>query len=359
MSTESALSSLVEDRLGGVMLVRLELTALLERLKHEEHALATSLKSILMLRDQERAAFEVQLDTAKNYALQLEARLQNPPAAASASEPTSTSEPAAPALATHLPPPSQVLGKIPLTGAPRPVANSTRAEATTTHPTPHIAWHEPDLTLGRPAGDASAGTGWEAERHVGYAVSDGAAGIGTPDETNCPLQQLSNCAPFHVAAADATHHGSTPSTPANVLDNTHGGAMCVPTVYHTGLQPSKMKTESTCSSLAPRDGSRAPTALAAHQLQQRLARERSHQAASPSQVARGGPPVTTPAIVDAKVSTHGNVDPFDRFEQGGLRGRTHSRAKLIATGQRPETPPNPAVVTADGATFQFRHNAPL
>ena len=57
-SVEAELSSLFERRLGGLMLVRLELTDVLEKFKREEHALATSLRGILQLRDQERTGFE-------------------------------------------------------------------------------------------------------------------------------------------------------------------------------------------------------------------------------------------------------------------------------------------------------------
>ena len=58
------------------MLVRLGLTELVERFKQEEHALATSLKTILQLRDEERKAFRAQLDSATAYARQLEAQLK-------------------------------------------------------------------------------------------------------------------------------------------------------------------------------------------------------------------------------------------------------------------------------------------
>lgn len=70
-----ALAQLFEERLGGMMLVRLGLTELLERFKQEEHALATSLKTILQLRDEERNAYRAQLDSAHAYTRQLEAQL--------------------------------------------------------------------------------------------------------------------------------------------------------------------------------------------------------------------------------------------------------------------------------------------
>ena len=69
------LSQLFEERLGGMMLVRLGLTELVERFKQEEHALAMSLKTILQLRDRERVAFRAQLEEANAYARQLEAQL--------------------------------------------------------------------------------------------------------------------------------------------------------------------------------------------------------------------------------------------------------------------------------------------
>ena len=70
------LSSLFEERLGGMMLVRLGLTDLVEKFKQEEHALAISLKTILQLRDQEHAAFRAQLAAAHAYARELEIRLE-------------------------------------------------------------------------------------------------------------------------------------------------------------------------------------------------------------------------------------------------------------------------------------------
>ena len=71
----ATLAQLLEERLGGMMLVRIGLTELLERFKQEEHALATSLKAILQLRDEERTALRAQLDSAHSYAHQLEAQL--------------------------------------------------------------------------------------------------------------------------------------------------------------------------------------------------------------------------------------------------------------------------------------------
>ena len=59
------------------MLVRLELTDLVERFKREEHALATSLRAILQLRDSERNAFEAQLSSARSYVNQLEYELSS------------------------------------------------------------------------------------------------------------------------------------------------------------------------------------------------------------------------------------------------------------------------------------------
>ena len=53
-SVVDQLATLFEERLGGMMLVRLGLQDLVERFKLEEHALATSLKTILQLRDEER-----------------------------------------------------------------------------------------------------------------------------------------------------------------------------------------------------------------------------------------------------------------------------------------------------------------
>jgi len=70
------LAHLFEERLGGMMLVRLGLTELVEHFKQEEHALAKSLKTILQLRDEERKAYRAQLDSAAAYARQLEAQLQ-------------------------------------------------------------------------------------------------------------------------------------------------------------------------------------------------------------------------------------------------------------------------------------------
>jgi hypothetical protein len=69
------LADLLERRLGGVMLVRLELCELLERLKLEEGELAELLRSILQLRDKERAGCNAQLAEARAYARQLETEL--------------------------------------------------------------------------------------------------------------------------------------------------------------------------------------------------------------------------------------------------------------------------------------------
>ena len=76
-SVEDELSSLFERRLGGLMLVRLELTDLLEKFKREEHALATSLRGILQLRDQERTSFEARLSRSQAYAKKLEYELSS------------------------------------------------------------------------------------------------------------------------------------------------------------------------------------------------------------------------------------------------------------------------------------------
>lgn len=57
------------------MLVRLELCELHERLQLEEGELTTLLRSILQLRDQERAGWNAQLDEARAYARELEAEL--------------------------------------------------------------------------------------------------------------------------------------------------------------------------------------------------------------------------------------------------------------------------------------------
>ena len=73
--TISSLAQLFEARLGGMMLVRLGMSELVERFKQEEHQLAVSLKTILQLRDEERQAFRAQLDSAHAYAHQLEAQL--------------------------------------------------------------------------------------------------------------------------------------------------------------------------------------------------------------------------------------------------------------------------------------------
>jgi len=73
--TISSLAQLFEARLGGMMLVRLGMSELVERFKQEEHQLAVSLKTILQLRDEERQAFKAQLDSAHAYAHQLEAQL--------------------------------------------------------------------------------------------------------------------------------------------------------------------------------------------------------------------------------------------------------------------------------------------
>ena len=70
------LAALFEERLGGLMLLRLAMTETVERFKQEEHQLATSLKTILQLRDEERAAWRAQLESANAYARQLEAQLQ-------------------------------------------------------------------------------------------------------------------------------------------------------------------------------------------------------------------------------------------------------------------------------------------
>ena len=73
----SALADMFESRLGGMMLLRLELTDLLERFAREESELAASLQQILRLRDQEAADHRAQLDEAHAYAHQLELRLQH------------------------------------------------------------------------------------------------------------------------------------------------------------------------------------------------------------------------------------------------------------------------------------------
>ena len=73
----SALADMFESRLGGMMLLRLELTDLLERFAREESELAASLQQILRLRDQEAADYRAQLDEAHAYAHQLELRLQH------------------------------------------------------------------------------------------------------------------------------------------------------------------------------------------------------------------------------------------------------------------------------------------
>lgn len=69
------LVDLFERRLGGFMLVRLELAELLERLTVEESELATLLQSILHLRDKERAQWNQKLAEARAYARQLELEL--------------------------------------------------------------------------------------------------------------------------------------------------------------------------------------------------------------------------------------------------------------------------------------------
>lgn len=69
------LADLLERRLGGVMLVRLELSELLERLKLEEGELTELLRAILQLRDKERAGWSAQLVEARSYARQLETEL--------------------------------------------------------------------------------------------------------------------------------------------------------------------------------------------------------------------------------------------------------------------------------------------
>ena len=65
------LANIFEERLGGMMLVRLGLMDLIERFKQEEHHLATSLKTILQLRDEERNTMRAQLSQANQYARHL------------------------------------------------------------------------------------------------------------------------------------------------------------------------------------------------------------------------------------------------------------------------------------------------
>lgn len=72
---ERELASLFERRLGGLMVVRLELTDLLDRFKREEHALATSLRAILQLRDKECSNFEARIERSEAYARRLEDEL--------------------------------------------------------------------------------------------------------------------------------------------------------------------------------------------------------------------------------------------------------------------------------------------
>ena len=66
-TVEAELSSLFERRLGGLMLVRLELTDVLEKFKREEHALATSLRGILQLRDRVCKAGDVKIGTLHHF----------------------------------------------------------------------------------------------------------------------------------------------------------------------------------------------------------------------------------------------------------------------------------------------------
>ena len=70
------LAALFEERLGAIMLLRLELTELLQRLTSEEHELAASLRTVLRVRDQERSAMATKLHAANMRALAAEKRLE-------------------------------------------------------------------------------------------------------------------------------------------------------------------------------------------------------------------------------------------------------------------------------------------
>jgi hypothetical protein len=330
------LAALVEERLGGVMLIRLELTTLLERLKHEEHALATSMKSILMWRDQERAAYEAQLEAVNNYARQLESQLQNPaaPALPSAPPPAGTWATSAHPSQAH-----DLLPSLPTAGGQSFFSAPLHNGASVPPPVPCVT--SPGLTS----------PGWGIEASAGIEAPQLACG------GRQGLEALSATVP--PAAAKAAWEGARFDDPAGgIPQETRGAVAPIATATSQGLKP-PVTAGRACSDKPP-EQTHSPSecrtsVAAAHQLQQRLARERSHLVASPAQAPAGAihPPLGAAAI--ASRNEGGGADPFDHFEQGGLHDR--ARSKLAASLQfRPETPSNPAVVTADGATFQFRHS---
>ena len=318
------LSQLFEERLGGMMLVRLGLTDLVERFKQEEHALAISLKTILRLRDEERNAFHAQLDSAHAYARQLEAQLHEAHRLAAQRFDV-------PPLTTPFTPPSAA-----------PASNAV-AHAHACHAS-HAAHAASDAAAMAAVAARLNSSGQDFSKGV-HSVTDG---VNVPSRAAQPIQPPDERS-RSPAKGEQEGGGVESSYAAPVAASPIGEP---PTQEPPPPEPPP-----------PPQAPPQPSYLArVEQLQQRLARERS--SLRPNPAAKAQPPPAMPSAfgggAGSKRQSSGAVaeaaDPFDNFERGELR-----TTPLPPTAQDPGTlaqlarPPNPAIVTAGGEAFSFRH----
>lgn len=311
------LENAFEERLGGIMLIRLELTDLVERLKQEEHALATTLKTVLQQRDVERAAFRKQLDEVQSYANGLEAQLK-----------------------------LEREGR----GSDLAAAGSAR-EQSPASAQPEVGGHV--AACARQASCASGPWSGAAELTLMGAVphtrvADGGCADGVVGPLRDAVQAFS-----HTTGAVGGAIGTLPGVPLSTLPS--GGPTTWGSVTPTG--PAPAGGESAHASAQPSSGAQSAHASGgaqsgARELQRRLAQERSQmvRAAAPVQVPLSALPLS--AALPHRRPPEGPsacVDPFDHFEHGGMRVAQPLRSEAK------RKPSNPAVVTAEGATFQFSH----
>ena len=321
-TTVDALATLLEDRLGGLMLVRIGLVELVERFKKEEHALATSLKTILQLRDEERNAFRAQLDAAHAYTRQLEAQLLEEQRLRSQNWESQAAVSPTPPVAS--------------------VMQTERAPAGPQAASLAPQQHAPPACAGSPTNVTHAGPVPPLRPDFEAVASRVGGGY------------------FHQPAIEAVPPEAPPlSLQPPPVD---AGPKPFSDADRGGVDPSTSYDDAAVGKMKPLEGSAPSDGVGGYlarveQLQQRLAKERN-TAVTPAGAHRQSERMlhqpSRPPLPEA------SIDPFDVYERGGLRTGAPRRllhqvrdAHFDAT--RSQTPPNPAVVTGSGETFVFRH----
>lgn len=354
---EHELASLFERRLGGLMVVRLELTDLLDRFKREEHALATSLRAILQLRDKERANFEARIERSEAYARRLEDELlklgqplpgqgyARPAASLGGCPPTPTggdSEFAAdmagrPAGLLELP--ASPPGNQGLCAAGGPTSTATTGAAS-----------------GRPSDEGvRSGFGRDGGQKPSATAQQRPPGPSAPAAiARLVLAKAPACAVPDFATGHTAPAGwfARPSAGGNVTRVARPPGHAAP----GGSYANPQYRAGAC-------GSSAEEQATAHQLAQRLASERAGIGAGGAAEACRPAMLSEPAQEEHPGETRRQVAPggarLSSPGSGAARGLSHTikpasdRVSGVADPRRP--PINPEVVTAEGIPFTFCH----